>query len=264
MSRAVAADGAEIAWTSVGEPENPTAVFLHSLGCDSTMWQGQVDALSESHRVVSVDLRGHGCSDAPPGRYSLDTLGTDVIAVVDAIGADRVTVCGISIGGLVALWMAIRHPDRVTSLVAANTAARIGSIQGWNDRIRLVGEEGMEAIAERIVGNWFMPGFAERRPDIWDRALATFRETSAVGYTGCCAALEDADLRGEVGSITAPALVIGGDGDGATPPAQAEWLRDHIPGSDLVVIPDAAHLSNLEQPGVFTRTVRQFVSTLPQ
>lgn len=259
MNRVIAPDGTAIAWTSAGVPTEHTLVLVHSLGGDSKMWRDQVEGLGDDHRLVIVDVRGHGRSDAPPGPYSLETLGGDIVAAVDAAEVGEFSICGLSLGGLIAMWVTIHHAHRVRSLIASNTAAKVGTAAGWGERIRMVGAEGMAGIADRVVGNWFSPGFAGRDPDRWAQALAAFLATDQGGYIGCCAALATADLRGDVGSIAVPTLIIGGELDPSTPPVDAEWLHDRIAGSQLKILPGAAHLTNLEQPQSFTASVREFL-----
>lgn len=248
-----------IAWSSVGDRARPTLVFAHSLGCDSSMWRHQIDGLGDEFHLLTVDMRGHGESDAPPGPYSLEALGADLMEVVDGAAVENFSICGISIGGLIALWAGIRHPGRVQSLIAANTAAKVGTAEGWEDRIRAVNEEGMAGIAEGVVGRWFTLGFASRHPDRWAEAIATFVATDPEGYIGCCQALAGADLGPDVASIVAPTLLIGGDADPSTPPSEAQWLHDQIPSSQLEIFPDAAHLTNLEHPDLFTQKIKAFL-----
>lgn len=260
MNRTETGDGAALAWSSAGDSQSPGLLFVHSLGCDSRMWQAQAEGLADAFHVIAVDVRGHGRSDAPPGPYTLDTLGADVVAVADAAELGEFSICGISIGGLIALWVAIHYPARVRSLVASNTAAKVGTADGWAGRIRAVTEEGMAEIAPRVVGNWFASGFAERHPERWEQARATFVATDPAGYIGCCEALATADLRAEVGSIAAPTLILGGELDPSTPPAEAEWLHSHIPASQIQLFPGAAHLPNLEHPDRYTRTLKEFLT----
>jgi 3-oxoadipate enol-lactonase len=255
--------GVAIAWEAVGPADRPAVVMLHSLGCDRSMWRAQVDALAVDHRLVLIDMRGHGESDAPPGPYAIERLGRDVLAVADAAALTDFRLCGISIGGLIALWMAIHAPERVISAVFCNTAAKLGDPEAWAARIAAVRSGGMESVREAVMERWFMPGFAIDRPEQHAAAAEVFTTTLPEGYIGCCEALATADLRDEVASITVPTLVIGGGADVSTPPDQAEWLHEQIRGSSLTVIERAAHLSNLDQPGVFNAVVGEFLRTRP-
>lgn len=230
-------------------------ILLHSLGTDRRMWNGQMQAFASLRRVLAVDLPGHGKSNATPGEYRLDDLGADVLAVADRTGLDHFDVCGVSLGGLIGLWLAINAPERVSSLVASNTAARIGSRQGWSERMAAVASQGMMGLRDQIVPRWVAAGFPERDPETYSSLQEMFASVDPAGYVGCCAALRDADLRDAIGAIDCPTLVIGGEHDTSTPPSDAHWLHGHIAGSRLEVIPDAAHLANVDRPDVFTALV---------
>lgn len=249
-------DGYRIAYAVAGRAGAPVVVFSHSLGLDSSSWAAQVEALSNAYRIVTVDTRGHGRSGAPPGPYSIEGLAADVLAVVDREGIDRFHYVGLSAGGLMALFMAIAHPDRLLSAALCNTAARLGSEQGWAERIEAVNTLGMEAIGDVVTARFFSAGFSERRPDDFATARSRLVATDPVGYVGVCAALRDADLRDRVGEIEVPALVVGADHDVSTPPADAEWLHERIEGSRLTIIEGVGHVSNLEAPDAFLAALR--------
>lgn len=242
-----------------GPTDAPALVLVPSLGSDHTMWRLQVADLAHDHRVLRVDPRGHGGSPTPPGPYELADLGTDVVEAADEHGVDRFDLVGVSLGGLTALWVAIHHADRVRSLVAANTAARVGTAEGWWARIGAVREHGLAGIRDAVFARFFSDGFADRDPVAYAEAQEAFARADDDGYAACCAALASADLRDDVHRITTPTLVVAGEHDVATPLEDAAWLRDHVPGARLIVLEGAAHLSNLEQPAAFTRAVRGHV-----
>jgi 3-oxoadipate enol-lactonase len=233
--------------------------MVHALGADRGIWAPQVRDLSSERPVILVDLPGHGESAAGPGPYALADLGLDLLDVAAAAGADEIDLCGLSLGGLAALWMAANFPERVRGLVVSNSAARIGSEELWAARIEAVGTGGMESIREMALARFFTPGFAAMSPETVERAAATLLATDPAGYIACCAALRDADLRGSVGAIRCPTLVIGGDEDISTPPVDSSWLHEHIPGSRLRILVGAAHFSNLEQPERWTAEVDGFL-----
>lgn len=216
------------------------------------MWRSQARALETDHRVVMVDLRGHGETEAPPGPYSLDTLGADLMTVADRVGTDRFHLVGISLGGQIALWAAVNHPERLLSVVLSNTAPRIGTFEGWHERIALVRRDGMPGISRSVVGRWFSAGFPDRHPDRFSEALDVFESTDPQGYIGCCHALADADLSAEVERVAVPALVIGGEVDVSTPPAGVRRLHEQITGSRLTIMSGVAHLPNLEKPDEYS------------
>jgi 3-oxoadipate enol-lactonase len=249
-----------IGWEEAGRRDGSAIVLVHSLGTDRSMWEPQVEPLGADHCLLLVDLRGHGASHAPPGPYTLDELAGDVLAVADAAGLDRFHLCGVSIGGLVAQWLAVHSGPRLTSLIAANTAARIGTADAWNARIEAVRAGGMESIRETVVTRWFSPGFATTRPEAFARANQVFASTPPDGYVGCCAALAAADLRDEVGAITVPTLLVGGELDRSTPPVEIEWLHERINGSRAIVIEGAAHLASLDRPAEFNAAVLDFLA----
>ena len=248
------------AWADDGDPGAPPIVLLHSLGSDRTMWQPQVEALRDDHRIVRIEARGHGQAPSPPGPYTIDDLGIDVLDVADELGLDTFHLCGVSMGGQTALWVAVHHPDRLRSLVAANTAPKVGSAEGWQARIDAVRTHGLAGIRDDVLARFFAPGFADADPTAFAEAQAAFVRADDEGYAACCGALATADLTDRVGDVTAPTLVVGGQHDVATPPDQARDLHDAIPGSDLLVLGGAAHLSNLERPTTFTAVLRAHVA----
>ncbi|HEX6797849.1 MAG TPA: 3-oxoadipate enol-lactonase [Ktedonobacterales bacterium] len=251
-------NGVRLRYRDEGPREAPAIVFSNSLGTDLRMWEPQARTLAGSFRVVRYDTRGHGRSDAPPDPYMLDQLGGDLLALLDALGIARVRVCGLSLGGMTALWLAAHHPDRVTHAAFANTAARIGSVESWKARIELVRAGGMAAVREMALPRFFSAAFRADHPDLTQRIGTMLEATPPDGYIGCCEALRDADLHAAIARIAAPSLIIGGALDESTPPAQARELHAAIPGSELLIFPDTAHLSNLEQAEAFTARLRAF------
>lgn len=243
-------DGCRIAFDVSGPAAGSGLVLLHALGLDRTLWDDLTPTLARSHRVVRLDFRGHGRSETPAAAWTVDRLGRDVIAVMDAAGLERAHVAGVSLGGLVTLWLGIHAPDRVLSLVPANTAARIGTAESWRDRIDTVAAHGLEPIALAAPPRWFTPSFIAGAPARVAACTTTLRATSVAGYLHTCALLRDTDLRQEVGAIRGVAAVIGGTADVATPPADAEWIAATVPGASLHLLP-AGHLSNVERPAEF-------------
>jgi 3-oxoadipate enol-lactonase len=261
MTRAaeVRVDGCRLAYAVDGPEGAPAVLLLNSLGTTMEMWDPQRDAFARAWRVIRCDTRGHGRSDAPPGPYTLDQLGRDALAVLDAAGADRAHVCGISMGGMMAMWLGLHAPGRVGRLVLANTGARVGTAEGWADRMARVRASGMETVADAVLGRFFTEAFRERHPDTTARFRATLAACPPEGYAACCEALRDADLREDVNRIDAATLVVTGTDDAATPPASAEFLRERIPGARLVTL-DAAHLSNVERAEAFNAAVLDFLA----
>jgi 3-oxoadipate enol-lactonase len=251
-------DGCHLVYTTSGDAALPPLLLINALGTDRGLWAAQIDALSTHHRVIAYDARGHGASDAPAGPYSVERLGGDARSLLDRLGVDRADVCGVSIGGLTALWLAVHAADRVRQLVLANTAARIGSVELWTERMRMAGSQGLESLADPTMARWFTPAFREASADTVARFRATLLRLSVDGYVSCCAALRDGDLRHEASRVGVRTLVVAGRHDVATPPSDATFLAGAIPGATLVEL-DAAHLANVEQAAAFTAAVGQFL-----
>ena len=241
-----------------GPQDAPVLLLSNSIGSTRELWTRQVEAFSRSFRLIRSDTRGHGESSVPPGDYSIDQLGADVLALLDAAGAPSAHICGISLGGITGMWLAVHAPDRVSSLVLANTASRIGTLESWAERIALVRDQGMTGVANRAMLTWFSPEFRERDPETARTFHTMLQGCSPQGYLGCCAALRDADLRGEIRAIQCPTLVIAGSMDVATTPEQAEFTRSQIAGARLVTL-DSAHLSNVAEAERFNEAVLEFL-----
>ena len=240
-----------------GAEDEPVAVFSHSLGTNLRMWAPQVVACEDPFRVLCYDTCGHGGTAVTPGPYSVDQLGRDVLRLLDALDLDRVHFCGLSLGGMIGMWLGVHAPERLHSLVLANTAARIGTVDGWNARIERIREVGLQNAAASILERWLSPEFRLRSPELCQVLERMLVATPAEGYVACCAALRDADLREAIATIRLPVLVIGGAKDLATPPADTRAVAERIPGARYVEI-DAAHLSNLEATTKFNAELRRF------
>ncbi|WP_298960607.1 3-oxoadipate enol-lactonase [uncultured Methylobacterium sp.] len=258
METVVVDDGATIAWTRTGTLRGPTLLLSNSIGTNLSMWDPQMAVLGERFCVLRYDTRGHGCSEAPAGPYTLERLARDAAAVLDAADAARAHVCGLSLGGVIAQRLAVDRPERIDRLVLANTAARIGTREGWQARIDTIAAGGLEAISEMAMQRFFGEAFRSRNPEIVDRFRTMLVANSPIGYAGCCHALRDADLTSALSRITASALVIGGTDDVSTPAAQAEALSVAIPGARVVLL-NAAHMSSVERPDDFNRALLDFL-----
>jgi 3-oxoadipate enol-lactonase len=254
----VEADGCRLSFVVEGPEDRPALLLSNSLGSTIELWAPQLAAFRESFRVIRYDLRGHGRSKCGSAEYTLDRLGRDALAVLDAAGVVRAHVCGISIGGLTALWLGVFASERVNKLVVANTAARIATAELWQERIQTVERHGVAALAPATLERWFSAEHRARHPDQVERFRSMLAECPSEGYRGCCAALRDADLREAIRHIRAPTLVVVGTRDPATPPAEGEQIRQRIPGARLVAL-DAAHLSSVEQPAAFSAAALEFL-----
>ena len=258
LINSVESRGATIRYFVSGVPDGPPLMLAHSLGASSALWAPQLPALEQRFRVIRYDARGHGESSVPDGEYSLAELGRDALAVLDATGANRASLCGISMGGQLAMWLAIHAPVRVDRIVLANTAARIGTPQGWTERIELVRAQGLRPVAEGVRGRWLTPPYADAHPAVVEMLVARLMSTAPAGYIGCCAALRDADLTGELARITARALVIAGECDPATTTADAQFICDRLRDARMTRVA-TAHLSNIEDAAGFTRELLTFL-----
>jgi 3-oxoadipate enol-lactonase len=252
--------GARIWYTVEGRDSAPAVLLLHSLGTSHELWDEQMPVLRKSFRVIRYDMRGHGKSSASSGELTIEQLAADALAVLDAAGAPSAAVCGISIGGVTGIWMGQHASNRVKRLVLANTAARIGTSEGWSARIRTVREEGMQKAASDAMLRWFTNDFRERRPEVVARFQAIASSCPLESYVGACAALRDADLRRDLHRIVVPTLVIAGSEDVSTTVADGKYLRDNIPDAELELL-EAAHLSNVERSAEFTKLLTGFLKS---
>ncbi|WP_420477157.1 3-oxoadipate enol-lactonase [Noviherbaspirillum sp. ST9] len=241
-----------------GEPGKSVLVLSNSLGTSLEMWAPQAEALSEHFQVLRYDTRGHGQSGVPPGPYTMSILAADVVGLLDHLGIAKAHFCGLSLGGITGMRLALDFPERIDRLVLCNTAAFIGPPGNWTARAEKVRAEGMGAIADAVVTRWLTPDFAEGHADLVTGLRRMLVATDAEGYAANCCAVRDADLREEVRHITAPTLVIAGSGDVPTPPSDAAYLAATIPGAQYVEL-EAAHISNLQQPVRFTAAVLAFL-----
>jgi 3-oxoadipate enol-lactonase len=241
-----------------GSDNAPWLILSNSLGTTLEMWQPQLPELLRHFRVLRYDTRGHGSSAVPPGPYRIEQLGEDVIALMDGLGIARAHFCGLSMGGMIGIWLGVHRPARLERLVLCNTAALIGPREVWDARIAKVNAEGMAAIVPAVIDRWFTPGFTARAPQQVDIVRHMLLATDQAGYAANCAAVRDMDQRATVASIKVPTLVIAGTHDKSTPAADGKWLADQIAGARYVEL-DAAHLSNWEQAERFTQELVNFL-----
>lgn len=241
-----------------GPADAPVIVLSNSLGTTLEMWDAQIDALKASYRVLRYDTRGHGRSAVSPGPYTIDQLGRDVIALLDSLDIERAHFVGISMGGLTGQWLGIHAATRIDKLVVSNTAARIGTAEGWRARAELVRKQGLGEVADGAAGRWFTQEFIARQPAAVNALTARLRSLSPEGYAACCDALGDADLREEIARVACPTLVVAGRHDPVTTVDDARFIAARVPGASIVEL-DASHLSNVEAPDAFTGAVLRFL-----
>ncbi|CAN5247110.1 3-oxoadipate enol-lactonase [soil metagenome] len=258
----VDAGGLRVHYALQGPEHAPVLLLVHSLGTGLALWQPQIASFERWFRVLRYDARGHGDTGVTPGPYSIDQLGRDAVALLDALEIGHAHVCGISMGGLVAMWLAIHRPERIDRLVLSNTLGAIGRRDGWNQRIdaALDGTGGMARIAKSVALGSFTRDFGKARPTAVSGIREMIATTAPNGYAACCAALRDADQRDSLSQITAPTLVIGGRHDETTPACDSRWTARQIVDSRYLEL-EAAHLSNIEADASFTPAVLEFLDS---
>jgi 3-oxoadipate enol-lactonase len=246
----VQVDGPEIA---------PVLMLSNSLGTDLHLWDDQLPAWSRHFRVVRYDRRGHGRSGFTSAPHSMERLGRDALAIMDALELDKVHWCGLSMGGMVGQWLAAHAPRRIGKLVLSNTSAYFSDKARWDDRIKAVRAAGVASVADAVMNLWFTAEFQARAPATVARMKQMLSATPPEGYVASCEAIRDMDHRELLPKITAPTLVIAGRHDRSTPLESAEFIRSRIPGAALTLL-DAAHISNVEQPAAYTAEVLGFLT----
>lgn len=252
--------GDEIFNVEVEGPDGaPVLILSNSLGSNLHMWDPQMPELSKHFRVIRYDSRGHGKSAAPEGPYSLEQLGRDALAILDALGVEKANWMGLSKGGGVGQWLLIHAPDRIERAVLANTAAKFGSPDVWNERLRVVREHGLGGLVEGTIDRWFTRGFQESAPDAVAQIRESFLATPAAGWAACASALRDVDFREALRAVKNPVLVVAGKHDVGTPPEAGREIAEAIQGAQYVEL-DAAHLSNVEDAEAFNRAVIDFLT----
>ncbi|MEA2432165.1 MAG: 3-oxoadipate enol-lactonase [Thermoleophilaceae bacterium] len=238
-----------------GPPDAPVLVIGSSLGTTGAMWDDNVAALTERFRLLRYDTRGHGGSPAPDGPYSIDELGTDVLALLDKLRIERASYCGLSLGGMLGMWCASEQPHRFDRLVLCCTVPHFPPPELWNERIETVRTEGIEPMVEPALDRWLPPDVRAERPEAVEHLRALIRSTTPEGYAGCCEAIRDMDLRDRLAVIVAPTLVIAGSQDPSTPAEKVRPIADAVADSRYVELEGAAHIANMSRPEEFSRAV---------
>jgi 3-oxoadipate enol-lactonase len=242
-----------------GRDGGPTLMLSNPLGTHLGIWEPQMKALTQLFRVIRYDRRGHGKSQVPPGPYSMERFGRDVLAILDDLNIEKVHWCGLSLGGMVGQWLGANAPERMGKIVLSNTASYYADPTYWHVRIKAVKEGGIAAVADTVIAGWLTADFREREPQIAANLKAMLLATPVQGYLACCEVLSTMDQRELLPKIKSPTLIIAGRHDMATPIAAGEFIRSQIPGASLTIL-DAAHISNIEQPHAFTDTVVGFLT----
>jgi len=239
-----------------GPEDAPVLLLSNSLGTTHEMWDPQLAAFTRHFRVLRYDRRGHGRSPVQPGPCTIEEVAGDVVELLDTVGLDRVSYCGLSIGGMDAMWNAAHAPERIDRLVLCSTSPHMPPRELWDERAATVREHGTEAVADGTMERWFSDEFRAAEPEVVARVRAMVASTPAEGYASCCEAIRDWDFRGELGRISAPTLVLSAAADPSTPPEAGRAIADGIQGASFAVLPaPTRHLSNWERPEEFATTV---------
>src|SRR5215469_3896816 len=227
-------------------------VLGNSVGTSAAVWDRQVAEFRRHFQLVRYDLPGHGGSPAPAASYTIAGLGAGVLALLDSLGVGRFAYCGISLGGMIGMWLAAAVPDRVTALGLVCTSAHLPPADGWHARAGQVRSAGMGSVSGAVIGRWLTPPYTSTYPQVTEEFTAELERTDPAGYAGCCDAIADMDLRADLPHITTPTLVLAGADDPATPPEHGAAIADLVAGARLDVIPATSHLATVEAPSAVT------------
>ena len=256
-------NGIETYYELHGKEGLPWLVLSHSLACSVRMWDEQIAAFRDRYRILAYDTRGHGGSDAPAGAYTLELLADDLKALLEHLRVARAHYCGLSMGGMIGQTYALKYPGMFASLTLADTTSRIPAeaLPVWQDRIRTAGSQGMQPLVEPTLARWFTEPYRKAQPQTMRRIGDLIASTPVAGYAGCCQAIPKINLTSRLKEIRCPMLILVGEDDPGTPVAMSKEIQENAPGSKLVVLPHAAHLSNIEQSGGFNRALDEFLKT---
>jgi 3-oxoadipate enol-lactonase len=240
-----------------GPDDAPVLVLGNSLGTSTAVWDRHAADLRRSFRLLRFELPGHGHAAAWPGPYTIAQLGGGVLALLDELGVARAGYAGISLGGMIGMWLAARAPDRFAALGLVCTSAYLPPAAGWRDRASQVRAAGMTSVSATVLGRWFTADYIAREPVVVGSVRTALEQADPDGYAGCCEAIADMDLRADLRSISAPTLVLAGDADPATPPEHGAAIAERISGARLEVLPGASHLAAISAAPAVTRALRR-------
>lgn len=253
--------GIQMNYELSGKKGSPVIVLSHSLASSLVMWNPQMDALNPHFQVLRYDIRGHGKSDVTPGSYTLELLAEDVIGLLDALDIDRVHFVGLSIGGMIGQSLALNHLHRLRSLALCDSASVIPQEAQpiWQERINKALSKGMEAQVDETMERWFTPSFFKQSSPMLEIIRKQILTTPVLGYIGCAEAIRKLNYLDQLSKIKIPTLIMVGEDDPGTPVSASEAMHKRLSNSNLVILPSARHLSNIEQAEAFNATLLKFL-----
>jgi len=260
----IKANGIQMHYELSGKKDAPVTVLSHSLACSLVMWDPQVEALETHFRVLRYDTRGHGKTDAPSGKYTLDMLAEDALCLLDALHMYKVHWVGLSMGGMIGQGIALEHPDRLLSLSLCDTAAVMPHENQpvWQEHIDTARNQGMQGLLKTTMARWFTAPYRRENAPAVQLIQRQILSTPVTGYIGCSEAIRNVNYLDQLFRIYTPTLIIVGEEDPGTPVAASEAMHERIPNSSLVILPSAAHLSNVEQPEAFNNALIEFLQEI--
>jgi 3-oxoadipate enol-lactonase len=245
----------------VVEGEGPWLVFSHSLACNVSMWEPQVKAFAGRYKVLCYDTRGHGQSSAPAGQYTLEGLADDAKALLDTLGIRSCHWVGLSMGGMIGQTFQLKYPGVFRTMTLADTTSRYpaDAAPTWQARIETASTKGMEPIVQPTLERWFTEPYRKSGAPVVASIAQAIRSTPVPGFVGCCHAIPKINVTARLKEVKIPTLVVVGEQDPGTPVSMAREIHENLPGSELAILPSAAHLSNLEQPEAFNKALGSFL-----
>jgi len=252
-------NGLVLHYSRSGPLDKPGIVFINPLGGDYRVWDRVVPEFMNDYSIVRYDQRGHGLSDCPPGPYSLRDFASDLAGLLAYLDLEEVYIVAVSIGGMIALEFAIHHPEKVKGMVLGDTAAKIGELKYWQERINAIQANGIGSVSEAVLSRWFSPSYKENHPEDYTGYHHMLTRMPVEGYTASCAALGSGDLREDVKKIQTRTLVVCGEEDSATPPDLVRTLSDALPNSRFELIKDCGHNPSIERPLKMAHIIKEFI-----